>query len=120
MSQGQTAARLFHFTCDHGRAGIGVRGEIVPLIEHPILHCKVSWFTTLGRPDRESTGLSMHYTACDRMAYRYIITETENCRPWIGSPERDAAKHQDIIDLELYGDPEHWYIADVPVKARLG
>lgn len=83
--------RLFHFTCDHGFKALGGAGELRPVLTHPFLGCRVVWLTTEAEPDRESTGLGMHYTACDRMQYRYEVMEPEKCRRWIGSPERFVA-----------------------------
>lgn len=113
-------SRLFHFTCDHGHDALGARGELRPIIEHPMLHIKVVWLTTEAMPDREATGLGMHYTRCDRMKYRYVVSDLRACRPWLGSADRESAPAAYVADLEEYGDPEHWWIASEPVKARLG
>ena len=112
--------RLFHFTCDHGRAAIGVRGELRPQVEHPLLHVKVVWLTSEPMPDREATGLTMRLTRCDRMAYRYVVTDLRPCRPWLDSSERAGAPRGAVAVLEQFGDPEHWWVATEPVKARLG
>lgn len=112
--------RLFHFTCDHGYNAIASRGELRPIAEHPFLHVKVVWLTTEGQPDRQATGLGMTYTRCDRMKYRYVVTDLRTCHPWLGSPERGGAPPGAVEDLERFGDPEHWWITDEPTKARLG
>ena len=117
-----TPRRLFHFTCDHGREAIGRRGRLEPQIEHPLLGCSVVWLTTEPNPDREATGLTSRITSCDRMAYRYVVSDVAACRPWIGSPEREAvlkAGGHTLMDLECFGDPEYWWITD-GVQARLG
>jgi hypothetical protein len=112
--------RLFHFTCEHGREAIGRRGELRSRMRHPLLGCDVVWLTSESSPDRESTGLTMRTITCDRMQFRYVVGDAGKCRPWIGSRERDAAPAHHLADLERYGDPEHWWIASEPVKARLG
>ena len=114
--------RLFHFTCEHGHQALGNRGFLVPQIEHPYLHIKVSWLTTEETPDRTRTGLGMTFTRCDRMQYRYVVSglAVELCRPWPTSPERAGAQATAVWMLEEYGDPEHWWITDEPVPARLG
>lgn len=111
--------RLFHFTCDHGHDALGNRGELRPIVEHPFLHIKVVWLTSDPWPDRESTGLGMTITRCDRMQYRYMVTDLSNCRRWLDSPERTGAPVDAVADLESYGDPEQWWIASEPVRARL-
>jgi hypothetical protein len=113
------AVKLWHFTCDHGYDGIGTRGFIVPMIENPFTHLKLSWFTDQAQPDRERTGLTMEYTTCDRMAYRYRVVDDRGCRRWLWSAERARLARQDLSDLESYGDPEHWWIADEPTLAVL-
>lgn len=112
--------RLFHFTCDHGHDAIGKRGELRPMAEHPFLHVKVVWLTTESSPDPEQTGLTRRIAKCDRMKYRYVVSDVRACRPWLDSPERAAAPPGAVADLESYGDPEHWWIASDPVPARLG
>jgi hypothetical protein len=111
-------ARLYHFTCSHGAARIGNRGHLEPQAPHPMLGCSVIWLTTEGHPDPELTGLTSRYTKCDRLAFRYVVTDLERCRPWLGSPERDAAPAGTVADLERYGAPEQWWITD-GVRARL-
>lgn len=117
---GKKAAPLFHFTCRHGFTAIGSRGTLVPQIEHPTLGCKVTWLTTEASPDREATGLTSRFTSCDRMAYRYIVSDRRDCVPWLTSAERADAPRAAVADLERYGDPEHWWITTAPVTARLG
>lgn len=112
--------RLFHFTCEHGHQALGRRGRLCAPMAHPLLGCNVVWLTTEGLPDREATGLGMNTITCDRMRYRYIVTDISQCRAWLGSPERDAAPSRHVRDLESFGDPEHWWITDAPVLARLG
>ena len=115
-----SARRLFHFTCEHGHRAIGARGELRPQVAHPMLGCAVVWLTDDPMPDREATGLTMRLTRCDRMAYRYVVTDLRTCRPWRDSPERDGAPVWAVADLERFGDPEHWWIASDPTPARLG
>jgi len=115
--------RLYHFTCAHGARRIGRHNcLIIPQIEHPLLHIKVSWFTELAEPDRTATGLTHNFTRCDRMAFRYVVTDLSRCLPWPGSPERrHASRHGEpgaLADLESEGDPEHWWISGCAVAAQ--
>ena len=114
-----TETALWHFTCEHGRRGIGTRGLIVCPIRHPILEKRIAWFTELAEPDRESTGLTMEHTRCDRMVYRYRILKPAQCIRWEASAARREAPGWYLKDLESYGDPEHWWISEIPVLAQL-
>ena len=112
--------RLWHFTCaDHGRKGIGKRGMLLPNW-HAFLGASLLWLTTEKHPDRFASGLGQSVAKCDRMAYRYSITDTRDCEPWLASKARSKAPAEAVEALESYGDPEHWWIATVPVPARLG
>ena len=110
---------LYHFTCAHGYRKIGrCNCLLIPQGPHPLLNnIRVIWLTALAEPDQETTGLGRVRTTCDRMAYRYLITDPQTCTPWLGSAERTAAPVDSIEDLESYGDPEHWWITKVPVRA---
>lgn len=115
-----TADRLFHFTCaDHGYAALRKRGHLRPFF-HPLLNARLIWLTTEGAPDRDSTGLTQELSPCDRMAYRYVVTDLSRCVPWLDSEARKNAPSNAVTDLEVYGDPEHWWVAEEPVLARLG
>jgi hypothetical protein len=111
---------LWHFTCTHGRRALGKRGLLVAPLPHPLLGAaRLIWLTTEAAPDRERTGLTMNTTTCDRMAYRYRVLQPWRCTPWLASPWRAAALPRIVADLESFGDPEHWYVTDVPTLAEL-
>ena len=83
---------LWHFTCEHGRRALGKRGLLVAPLPNPLLGgARLIWVTTEAAPDRERTGLTMHSTPCDRMAYRYRVLQPERCTPWLLSPVHAAA-----------------------------
>jgi len=110
---------LYHFTCRHSKSDIGTSNCLLrPMIRHPLLGCKVLWLTTEASPDRLSTGLTMDRINCDRMEYRYVVTDLANCHPWLGSPERGAVSPKVLADIESLGDPDHWWITDRPVRAK--
>ena len=110
---------LYHFTCKHSKRQIGTSNcLLIPMIRHPLLGCKVTWLTTEAQPDPETTGLTRNHIECDRMAFRYIVTDLTDCHPWLGSMERAASRQRAVEDLESYGDPEHWWITDKPIHAR--
>jgi hypothetical protein len=116
--------RLYHFTCAHGKRDIGT-GPNALLIphRHPWLNKKLLWLTVVATPDRAETGLTSTMLSCDRMRYRYVVTELEHCRPWIGSPERQGLNPEALKAFEVREDgqharPDQWWISDVPVHAR--
>ena len=113
--------RLYHFCCQHSRRAIGTYGLLIPQIEHPLLGCRVVWLTTEAEPDRHATGLANEtgLLHCDRMEYRYVVSDLERARTWLQSPERAAAPPQAVADLESYGDAQHWWIANEPIRAKL-
>ena len=112
-------ARLFHFTCDHGRAAIGARGVLRPY-RHAQLGVDLLWLTSTSWPDRQATGLTSRYTSCDRMAHRYLVARQAPCEPWLGSDVRAAADPALVAALEGLGAPEQWWISAAPVPGRLG
>jgi hypothetical protein len=111
---------LYHFTCRHSKSDIGTSNCLLrPMIRHPLMGCKVLWLTTEATPDRESTGLTMNLQRCDRMEFRYVVTDdVERCHPWLDSQARAIANPQVVSDMEEFGDPEHWWITTWPVRAR--
>lgn len=116
-----TPTRLYHFTCSHSKRAIGTSNcLLIPQIVHPLLGCKVLWLTTEATPDRYATGLGNNtgLVPCDRMEFRYVITDLSACRAWLESPERLQAPPQAVENLESYGDPEHWWITNRPIRAK--
>jgi hypothetical protein len=109
---------LYHFTCAHGRRGIGTSNCLLLPHFHPLLGCKLLWLTNQASPDRERTGLTMRYQPCDRMQFRYVVSDLSGCHPWLDSPQRDNAPRHIVEDVESYGAPHEWWIADRPVRAR--
>lgn len=111
---------LYHFCCSHSKRKIGTYNcLLIPQCVHPLLGCNVTWLTTESEPDRQKTGLGNNtgLTRCDRMAFRYMVTDVSACRPWLTSIERAAARPNVIRDLESFGDPEHWWITERPIRA---
>ena len=102
--------RLYHFTCDHGRKGIGRRGLIRPLTKW-----KLVWLTSDPNPARDDVGLTSEtgLITCDRMSYRYIV-DSHSAMPWSVFREgliRDPAWAQIVEDMEYYGKPATWWVS---------
>ncbi|SRR5260221_10152489 len=101
---------LYHFTCDHGYAGISRTGVLLPNI-HPFMRGlgPLLWLTDLAEPPTpESVGLQSTWISCDRMAYRYLV-QTKAAVPW--SEVRARAPKDIVATLEALGQPEHWWVA---------
>ena len=111
---------LYHFTCDHGRKDIGTSNCLLLPNMHPWLGAKLVWLTTEASPDRRKTGLTMVHQPCDRMAFRYVVTDTANCRPWLQSYERSRLDAELLDAFEDGGEaaPEQWWISSIPLRAR--
>jgi hypothetical protein len=63
----------------------------------------------------------MRHQACDRMQFRYVVNDLSHCRAWLAAPERElmrCSNFERLLDFEEPGDPEHWWIASQPVRAR--
>ncbi len=105
---------LFHFTCDHGRRGIGRRGLVRP---NP--HTGIAWFTSNPSPSRDDVGLtSESLLTCDRLSFRYVV-EQHDAEPWFGSSARESAEPDLVADLEAFGDPATWFVSTTSSLARL-
>ena len=111
-------SRLYHFTCRDGYKRIG-RYNCVLIPQRGLW--PFIWLTSEAEPDFQASGLHPYGRStlkCDRTEYRYIITDTSMCRPWLGSADRLAVDPEFVTVLESYGDPEHWWIASEPVRAE--
>lgn len=121
---------LFHYTCEHGRHGIGEAGHVKPLryhsphaarqlAEHPYaaMLALVVWFTDLDAPARGLLGLTSHTLRCDRTRYRYRVTDPRDVEHWLDSPLRRAFSVRARNSLELLGlsMPAHWWVSVEPV-----
>jgi hypothetical protein len=106
---GAAVTGLWHYTCQHGRDRIGKRGELRPNA-HPWLPLlgRVIWLTDDPTPTRDAVGLTSTTLTCDRMQYRYRVTETDAV-PW--AQYRPAMPSDIVDDLERYGEPDTWHVA---------
>lgn len=108
-------AALYHFTCIDGHRRIG-RYNCVLMPQRSLW--PYVWLTTEALPDFEATGLGSVTLKCDRTQFRYVVTDLADCRPWLGSPEREAVDPEFVRILEEFGDTAHWWISSRPVRAE--
>lgn len=110
---------LYHFTCkDHGFAGIGEEGELVPGADRSdtlatYWPAHFVWLTDLSRPLREPLGLTQQIKgSCDRTTHRYRVLDTSNVVWWA----KARRKIKDTWILEQgEARPIHWFVSPVPV-----
>ena len=114
----RTQTRLYHFTCDHGHDGLGTNGTLQPQ-PHPLLPqlSALTWMTTDPNPTRDDCGLTSTMLDCDRMEYRYRVTDRRHCIPW--ARLRQLATSDVLAILESYGKPDTWWVARTPIPVVL-
>lgn len=122
---------LYHFTCDHGHAGIQASGGLVipPASRNPAAVARVeslmppqmlgiTWWTDLELPDRYVLGLTSDTLPCDRTTHRYRATGTVVAIPflmWLRVQNHTVRRWCDILP----GYPMHWWVASSPQAAVL-
>lgn len=100
---------LYHYTCDHGRKGIGLTGWLNPVegLAGPLV-----WLTDMDQPDRLALGLTSHLLACDRLDYRYQVRAEMEVEHWPTSLVRARAPELAVMMLESVAgvDPSRWFV----------
>lgn len=119
---------LYHYTCDHGRAGLGAKGELIAPIEQPLDQTVVDemtgwqrgllhliWMTDLDEPLRKPLGLTAVSLHCDRTQYRYRVTDDKYVHRWITVRRDWPRKLRDGLEQASGAMPGHWWISLRPV-----
>lgn len=122
---------LYHFTCDHGRAGIGNLGELRSAADQskkaaqiaasdPAMRDLLSWvwLTDLETPMRDALGLTQHLSKCDRTAHRYQVIDRRAAQPirWIEARRYFNPAVRDELESSPGAMPAHWFIAQSGVQ----
>lgn len=105
---------LWHYTCEHGHALIQAQRAII-LRPSPVSGWL--WLTDLEAAPREALGLTMHYIKCDRMEYRYQVTDPE-ALPWMSIRHLVDAGLRERLEGAAGVMPRHWFVAFKPTQAR--
>lgn len=111
---------LWHFTCHHTRRTLGDTGLLIPANDLTdrlpgwFWPGRYVWLTDLPNPARDTVGLSSDLIHCDRMAYRYQVTDEANVVPWALERHRHEATAY-LIEETPGARPVHWYVATEPV-----
>lgn len=80
---------------------------------------RLVWATSDPVPTRESLGLSSELLSCDRMSYRYRVTDTAGFVQW-DVWKRDRVHPLVSAQLEHGCVPESWWVSEGPVPVVLG
>lgn len=119
---------FYHYTCDHGRDGIGDYGVIHPigalfpvmpaagLTDDERLMRALLWATDLPEPDIEGLGLTSEILSCKRWIYRYRITNPMPLMRFSDMQYRFSPEAQKGL-LEGAVKPEHWFVSWRPLPA---
>lgn len=112
---------LYHFTCHHGHAALGESGVVAPGRDLPggvdVGTNRFAWFTDIPDPAREWVGLTSHGLSCDRLAYRYRVTDATDVDPW--HLHRSAAWFATELESAHHAFPRHWFVSLLPVPVVL-
>jgi hypothetical protein len=115
----------WHFTCEHTYAAIGDAGALLPACQisnHASIErwwpARFVWLTNLPVPDRDGLGLTMRVTRCDRIAYRYRVTDDEGIVPWVIA-RKAFRTHAHLLEDVPGVRPAHWYVSAQPVPVIL-
>jgi hypothetical protein len=104
---------MWHYTCDHGAAGI-VRDGLVRPNRHPLLGVAVAWFTDLDSGHRQELGLTSDTLGCDRMAHRFEVAQ-EGLLWWPKAARQLQVTTRVRAELETGRLPAHWWLSLEPV-----
>lgn len=103
---------LYHYCCSHSLEGIQRDGLVLPN-QHPFIKADLVWLTDLPTPDRARLGLTSNYIRCDRTEWR--ITVGPDGAVWWPRWAREHGMPRHLRDdLEAFGWPAHWYVAETP------
>lgn len=121
---------LYHFTCQHGRDGIGDSGQLLIPREVRNQHSNrtelhgmyaeldgLIWMTDLDRPHREGLGLHNEFTACDRAEHRYVVVDGGAVR-YVTVRRTLNRTLADLLESAPGAMPMHWWVATSPVAVE--
>lgn len=105
---------LYHYTCRHFAARIGVQGL---LRVSPVTG--VLWLTDLDSPVAGALGLTSTILACDRTEARFVVDDPDDTvTAWL-ELRRSAPRYVvEALESAPGAMPRHWWIATGPQFAR--
>jgi hypothetical protein len=121
---------LYHFTCDHGHAGITTTRRLLNLasqargrtIHVPPWMMNVVWLTDLAAPDALGLGLTSRTLSCDRTRYRWTVVSPRDplIVPWAEFRDRTAPDRWEELESAEGAAPGHWWVGVGFVAVRGG
>jgi hypothetical protein len=110
---------LYHYTCDHGAAGISASGLVEVRLQPPEGKVALAWFTDLEAPNRVALGLTSRSLQCDRLAYRFTIPEPIDVVRYVDVRREHFPRYwREALESVPGAMPMHWYISLAPQRAE--
>lgn len=111
---------LYHYTCEHGRRGLGTRGMLRPNPQPVLGGRPLIWLTDQSEPEREALGLTSRMLACDRLQFRYRV-EADRAQRYLDWAARVSLPFSWRAELEaIHGvRPETWFVLESSALAIL-
>lgn len=115
---------LYHYTCSHGRAGLGLIAELLPTADRADVTslglnawpAHFVWLTDRPEPDEDALGLTRNFIACDRTAHRYRVIDDSMIVRWLDFIGDHPGYASVASLLESPGaDPSAWWVSREPV-----
>ena len=106
--------QLYHFACEHSARQILRDGVIKPSTTG---YLKVSWWTDMAYPDRHALGLTSHALDCDRIDFRFTLTDPGAAVHWGRVRAHAPALLRDAIELVPGAEPARWWVTHLEVPA---
>lgn len=115
--------RLWHYTCSHGHARLGDRGDLVRIRDQvPAVTgwaTTVVWATDLDTPLVLALGLTSYALSCDRTAHRYRVLEPERFEWWPAWSRRSLPPQAwKALESPPGTMPAHWWVSTSPAAAE--
>lgn len=106
---------LYHYTCEHGAAGIEASGLIEVRRQPPEGQVTLTWLTDLEAPNRNALGLTSHIVQCDRLTYRFEVVEHVAVERYVDvRREFFPAYWWKELERAEGAMPMHWFVSLAP------
>ena len=108
--------RLYHYTCAHSAAKIGVDRVLRP---NPLSFRHLLWLTDLPEPDMYGLGLTSFMLKCDRTEFK-VTVETENAVKWTIWAHDNKVDFANRLGLDGAegAKPLRWWVCESEIPIR--